>query len=194
MAKGSKTRIIGRETVAKNLREAGERWTNALATALYLEANNIMAISKRRVPVDTGALRSSGYVTLPNFRDTKILVEMGYGGTAKGYAMYVHEIPSPEEGAPHPEQWSPGKRTARHQAPTTWKYLEHPINERTPDIPGNLLKLAKAAFERGETPTQGPFPTAPKPEGSAATKSPRKSARALGKPKKPSGKGKKGGK
>jgi len=138
--------VSGAEQIKANLARYGERVKVALSSAVYMEANNIMAISKRRVPVDTGTLKSSGYVTKPQKVGAQILVELGYGGAASKYALYVHEIPSPEEGAPHPEQWTPGKRTARHDPPTTWKYLEHPVNERAPQIAANILALAKAAL------------------------------------------------
>lgn len=161
MARRVKAEVTGAKEIAANLKVSGQRWQNALKVALYLEGNNIMSLSKRRVPVDKGALQDSGYVTLPVEQNAKILVELGYGGAAKEYALYVHEIPSKAEGAPHPEQHKPGKRTADHEPPRTWKYLEHPVNERTPEIANNILKLAKAAFEAGAKPTKGANPTTP---------------------------------
>lgn len=138
--------VSGAEQIKANLAKYGADVRKALGAAIYTEANNIMAASKRRVPVDTGTLKASGYVTRPQKVGDQILVELGYGGAASKYALYVHEIPSPEEGAPHPEQWTPGKRTARHDPPTTWKYLERPVNERAPQIAANVLALAKAAL------------------------------------------------
>lgn len=79
-----------------------EQATKSLGRQLYLEAEGIMAQSKELVPVDTGTLRSSGYVAPPVQDMTVLRVELGYGGpaakinpktgqSADGYALYVHE-------------------------------------------------------------------------------------------------------
>ena len=73
-----------------------------LGRALYTEGEQIMSASKPLVPVDTGALRASGYVEQPAISEDKVTVELGYGGPAAqqnpksgestdGYAIYVHE-------------------------------------------------------------------------------------------------------
>ena len=59
--------------------------------ALYAEAQEIMTASKEECPVDTGALRASGHVTLPVVTPTTVSVEMGYGGVAIPYALRQHE-------------------------------------------------------------------------------------------------------
>lgn len=86
---------------------------------LFGNAEDVMAESKRITPLEFGRLRSTGFVRQVR-RD---IVELGY---ATDYAIYVHEIPPPEEGAPHPSQFKPGTRTARHKPPTTWKFLQRP--------------------------------------------------------------------
>lgn len=82
--------LIGRKQ-AGLLRKAG--------AALFAEAQIEMAESKRRVPVDTGVLRASGYVNPPvagfglgggGVAGT-VRVELGYGGPAEDYAVIVHE-------------------------------------------------------------------------------------------------------
>jgi HK97 gp10 family phage protein len=53
---------------------------------LYAGANDIFNESQRRTPVRTGALRGSGTLT-----QAGTSAEIKYGGTAAGYALYVHE-------------------------------------------------------------------------------------------------------
>lgn len=64
--------------------------------AVYREAETDMTISKRKVPVDTGTLRSTGHVEQPTMIADLASVELGYGGPAGdgqnvGYAVIVHE-------------------------------------------------------------------------------------------------------
>lgn len=73
---------LGRVTVDLRRKAAG---------ALYEIGNEVMAESKRLVPVDTGALKGSGYVTAPAVDGGKIEVELGYGGPAAQYAVRQHE-------------------------------------------------------------------------------------------------------
>lgn len=70
-------------------------------SALFEEANELMAASKRQVPVDTGTLRGSGMVEDPVKQSKSYRVRLGYGygeeknpksgQIAAGYAIYVHE-------------------------------------------------------------------------------------------------------
>lgn len=53
-----------------------------LSQALYAEGSGILAASVGLVPVDTGALRASGYVTEPAMEENSLIVYIGYGGTA----------------------------------------------------------------------------------------------------------------
>lgn len=79
---------------------------NALKGALYTEADTIMTASKKLVPVDTGALRSTGHTQKPDVVGNTVTVTLGYGGVAGakskgkkgklasrdvGYAVIVHE-------------------------------------------------------------------------------------------------------
>lgn len=63
----------------------------AFAAALYQEAEIEMEEAKRRVPVDTGALRDSGHVQPPVVRGGRVSLTMGFGGPAAPYAVPVHE-------------------------------------------------------------------------------------------------------
>lgn len=144
MAKRMGIRATNLDKIRHNIKAAQARWQRAVAAALYLEAGNILGMSKRRVPVDLGTLKGSGYATLPVERAGRTTVEIGYGGAAKEYAARVHEDLS-----------------ARHPDGGQAKYLESAADERTPSIVHNVKALARAAFARGQGPVRGPMPTDP---------------------------------
>ena len=88
--------------VLELLTKYGARAKAALGKQLYLEGEGIITQAKQLAPVDTGTLRSSGYVAPPVSTPDKVSVELGFGGpTAKrnpksgalvdSYAIYVHE-------------------------------------------------------------------------------------------------------
>lgn len=66
---------------------------DALASGLYTEAELVMTDAKANyVPVDTGVLRSSGFVDRPEWRGPSIVeIHLGFGGPADSYALEVHE-------------------------------------------------------------------------------------------------------
>jgi hypothetical protein len=94
---------------------------NVLEAALYQEATAIFEQSQKLVPVDTGALYSSGNVSQIMREGNRIFVRVGYGGPAAPYALYVHE-----------------NLYAKHDAPTQAKYLETPLYRRVPVLIKNL--------------------------------------------------------
>lgn len=107
----------------------------ATAGALYRVANRIFAESQREVPVDTGTLRASGHVTLPEQRGAELAVTIGYGGAAQAYAFIVHE-----------------RLDAFHAPPTKAKYLEDPVNrerDRFREDMGAELRVALGGAFRG---------------------------------------------
>jgi hypothetical protein len=57
---------------------------------LYQHGEKIMAKSKKLVPVLTGALKDSGSVQVRE-QGERFTVELGYGGPAAPYAVFVHE-------------------------------------------------------------------------------------------------------
>lgn len=94
------------------------------AAALYQEAEAIMAEAKPLTPVDTGALRGSGYVAPPETgADQRISVELGFGGSAADYSVYVHE-----------------DLTKRHAEGTGAKFLENPLKEAAPGLAGRIAQ------------------------------------------------------
>jgi hypothetical protein len=85
------SRIKGLNRVKANLKKKPDAVKSALAAALNIEAEIIMSMAKALTPVDLGALRSSGHVKAPVFKRNKISVEIGFGGPAAPYAIFVHE-------------------------------------------------------------------------------------------------------
>jgi hypothetical protein len=77
--------------MADALRKLAARFPDYVGAAIYQEAQIEMTESKRRCPVDTGALRASGRVAQPVRRGRNISVTLSYGGSSAPYAIYVHE-------------------------------------------------------------------------------------------------------
>lgn len=113
---------------------AAQNLPQNLGKALYQFGEEVMAISKERVPVDTGALMNSGYVSLPKQEGNLITVELGYGGPSVDYALAVHEDLDPKR------HW--------HRPGSGPKYLEGPLIEKQGDLAlpaGDAVKLSFAA-------------------------------------------------
>ena len=102
-----------------------ERHKRGVASGLSLEAEIIMAKSKDLVPVDTGALRSSGHVRKPRTVGDYLVVELGYGGVAVGYAIPVHE------------------RLDVHHPVGQAKYLEIPFKAAQPGLATRVMVRAR---------------------------------------------------
>jgi hypothetical protein len=107
--------------LADALKRIPSHMTNILEKSLYEEANVIFNESQKLVPVDTGALKTSGFVHAPRRENNRVFVRVTYGGSAAHYALYVHE-----------------NLYARHTAPTQAKYLETPLYRQLPLIIRNL--------------------------------------------------------
>lgn len=108
---------------------AGSEAPDVVHQALYEEAHEAFLLSQKVVPVDTGALRSSGTVSASR-SGTKVVATITYGGAASGYAIYVHEIP-PNSGG----RWDTGNK---HAPPTRWKFLERPVKEYSKDMESRM--------------------------------------------------------
>lgn len=98
----------------------------ACASGLYMAGEYIMAQSKDLAPVDTGNLRASGFVELPDVSGAVVNVKLGYGGFSAAYALMVHENPR----AGKTGGLSPSGRKYKTWAKVgQWKYLEKPFME-----------------------------------------------------------------
>jgi len=110
--------VLGGDALRRALAASVPRLQAALDRAIYAEANAILTDAKKRAPMDTGTLRASGYVTLPQPSGAGSRVEAGFGGAAKGYAGVVHERLLTAEG-----------EAIRYQAPGTGaKFLESAVS------------------------------------------------------------------
>lgn len=109
----------------------GDKAFEALSAELYAQANAIIEASLPLVPVDTGSLRASSYVTEPERNGDHVTVEFGYGGVATkinpktgeptgAYAVYVHE-----------------NLEAHHKVGQA-KYLQTPAEEAFRDMPEKI--------------------------------------------------------
>lgn len=125
----------------------------AFAAAMYQEGESIMAKSKRKVPVDMGALRASGHVQPPKIAGSAVSVTLAYGTE---YAVFVHEGTRPH--FPPLEAIEPWAR--RHgvepflvaraiaqRGTEPKKYLEEPLMEAARGMEGRLAGRVKAALQ-----------------------------------------------
>ncbi len=105
----------GVDAVVANILRASAEKRQRAGQRLYLYGEAIMTRSKRDFcPVDTGRLRSSGHVQLPEITRDEIVVRLSYGGAAATYAVIVHE-----------------DLTVHHPVGQA-KYLERPVLEMAP--------------------------------------------------------------
>ena len=89
-----------------------------VARSLVNSLEQVLTVSKDvYVPIDTGFLKSSGYVSLTSGGSAEVVVEIGYRAD---YAIYVHEINKAYKG---------GRQ---------WKYLETPLKAALPHIKDKL--------------------------------------------------------
>lgn len=123
--------ISGHTKAAKQLAMAALSGVPAIGAALYREAEAVMTAAKTDyVPVDTGALRSSGVVEAPIIGATAASVRLGFGGPAAPYAVLVHE-----------------DLTKRHTVGQA-KYLEIPLKARLSGMPAVLKQRVDDAVRQ----------------------------------------------
>ena len=124
---GISVQVTGLDKLLARLRREPRDIAQATAAALYVEAEQTIAEAKELTPVDTGALRSSGHVQVPEITDRGVTVALGFGGVAGGgndgvgYAVYVHE-----------------NLTAHHPVGQA-KFLEVPVNKRRTGFADRLV-------------------------------------------------------
>lgn len=142
-------KVTGRREVERELlklqRKLGPR---AFGAGLYGAGNEIMRDSKRRVPVDLGVLRGSGYVTLPQVQTGAVAVELGYGGPAAAYAVKQHE-----------------DTTLNHPEGGSAKFLESAVNFWSGFIPRLVARIGGQALEQGRGAQRTDVPTNPNQGG-----------------------------
>jgi hypothetical protein len=112
-------KFTGVGKVAANLTALTAKVPLVVQAALREEAEIEMTEAKKRTPVDLGALRSSGTVTTSR-SGTSVRAELGFGGAAAPYAIYVHE-----------------DLDAYHKVGDA-KFLESTIRESAPHMPARV--------------------------------------------------------
>ncbi len=83
--------IKGADLLLKNLGILQKYAATEVAAAAYEVMEIDMGEAKSRTPVDTGVLRSSGFVNPPVRRGRGFEITLGFGGAAKDYAVPQHE-------------------------------------------------------------------------------------------------------
>lgn len=156
----ARAHVVGGAKLRAAITQAGARAHTLTAQALYIEAERVMAKSKKEAPVGVdGVLRGSGFVELPKTLPGKgVVVYLGYGGAAAGYAVAVHEGTKPhfppvdalkrwakkklgDEGA----AWAVARKIARVGTKAT-KYLERPMRELAPTMGERMARRIKAGL------------------------------------------------
>jgi hypothetical protein len=143
--------LTGQQELRAVLMRAPQHAQNALGRALWREGTIIMAKSMTQyVPIDMGTLKGSAVVARP----TKVgafgvLVQMGYGGAAKAYAVKQHEDTS----LSHPPKRQRKRYTSKGRRiipkrPGRAKYLSLAMEERAPEIPQNLAIAIDGMFRK----------------------------------------------
>lgn len=146
-------RIKGLDALAKKLENAAKILESAVGREMYIFAEEVMTASKLVVPVKTGTLMNTGHVELPQSTPQGVIIQLGYGGPAAPYALYVHE--ALEGAVPPSAHWSWTKKVAGG-GQIAWtrpgsgpKYLENPLKEKQDELPPRIknavLKTLKGA-------------------------------------------------
>lgn len=131
--------LKGAERMQKKIDALAAKFPERVEGALRIEAELVMTISKREfVPVDLGALKTSGHVLAPTRKGRMVEIILAYGGAAAGYALAVHEHPSRSS----PPSWE-GKTINFSPAGRGPKYLELPLNAATPGMMDRISARVK---------------------------------------------------
>lgn len=80
----------GREMRA-NMDRLAKKSPKAMERALKKFGEIEMTEMKRRIPVDTGTARDSGFVGKPEWQANTVTIELGFGGAAEDYIIPLHE-------------------------------------------------------------------------------------------------------
>lgn len=98
-----RARTVGLGAYRQSLKRYPEITMKAVERALFQEAEETITDAKEDTPVDTGALRASGFVELPRKQGSRVGVQLGFGGVAGsgnrgetnstdvGYAVIQHQ-------------------------------------------------------------------------------------------------------
>lgn len=122
-------KIKGVEEVAKELKRLQRKYPEATAAALYTEGLRIERASVPLVPVDTGRLRATHYVSRPAKERRRVRVYVGYGAN---YGLYVHE------------------RTSAKHTTGQAKFLEQPFKAAMAGYSSRMAAEIKSNADKGK--------------------------------------------
>ena len=118
----------------------------AMVKSAYESFEGVMTTAKEEyVPVDSGALRSTGTVLPPEVSGQSAKITMGFGGPAAPYALSVHENPRAGKTGGISPSGKPYESWARTGG---WKYLETPLKAATGEIAAKMKADIDAAHLR----------------------------------------------
>lgn len=137
---GVTAKLLGLAEFKANALLATDRYRRAVGGALLLEASRIEAVSIREVPVDTGRLRATAFVTPPDTTIRAVSVQFGYGTE---YAVPVHE------------------RTEVQHRTGKAKFLSDPVNAAESGAARRIARDTRILFEQRRGFATGPFPQRP---------------------------------
>ena len=135
-----KLTITGTDQIARKLRALASHTPESIVIGMYALAERIAADAVRRTPVDTGRLRSSGYVAPPSQTGNKNKLEIGFG---TDYAVAVHE-----------------RTDVTHEVGEA-KFLEKAVMAKAKGSLSFIAKHAQRFVEKGGQPKSGKFPKRP---------------------------------
>lgn len=129
--------LKGLDKLLKTIKERiGVLASPMVGAAIRAECEIEMTEAKKRCPVDTGALRSTGHVEGPESEDEGYRTRMVFGGPAAPYAEIVHE-----------------DEEAFHKV-GQWKYLESVLVESKPYMVQRIFdRVSKRAVTAAEPTT-----------------------------------------
>lgn len=136
--------LTGVDAVKKRLAELFAKAPGAVASAMYQEGLAVDAAALRKMPVDSGRMRASHYVSPPEKAGDTVVVEIGVGTE---YAVFVHED------------------TSKHHPVGGAKFLERALNERASGFAERLAKRAAANLKAGVVTPLLSAPSAPQDVG-----------------------------
>jgi hypothetical protein len=136
-----------KDTIAK-LQAFGAACPEAVKRGMRDWSEQVASESKtNRVPVDTGALRSTIFAKT-ELADNVITSTIGAGGPAADYAVAVHE----NIRAGHTGGLSPSGKPYKHWAKTGGpKYIENPLKEALPKLDQSTAAEVEKEMEKVKT-------------------------------------------
>lgn len=133
-----------KDGISKDLERRMKEMPQAAGAGQYTLANAMMTSAKRRVPVKTGVLKSSGYVGMPVVNGTSATCPLGFGGPASAYALVQHE-----------------RLDFKHPNGGEAKYLENAIVEYSGEKGASIFVAAVEKYLANHAQASADNPTSP---------------------------------